>query len=118
MRFDAAFPAASDVQRRQMFGCPCAFVNGNMFAGMPEGRLIVRVPEEAASHPCILKGRTMKQYAMFDDVVNLAPKAMAHWLARCYAFARALPPKVTAPRPANAKRAPGSLVSRPRTGRR
>lgn len=47
-RFDAALPAAADVQRRQMFGCPCAFVNGNMFAGLHENRLLVRAPEEAA----------------------------------------------------------------------
>jgi TfoX/Sxy family transcriptional regulator of competence genes len=76
-----------------MFGCPCAFVNGQMFAGMPEDRLIVRVPEEAPMHPGALKGRTMKEYAMIADAVGLRPEAMARWVARGYAFALTLPPK-------------------------
>ena len=41
-RFEAALPEAEGVERRQMFGCPCAFVNGNMFAGLHEDRLILR----------------------------------------------------------------------------
>ena len=96
-RFAAALPAAADVEQRKMFGCPCAFVNGNMFAGMAEERLIVRVPEAAAAHPCVLKGRTMKEYAAFTDATNLAPAAMARWIARGYDFARALPPKAIKP---------------------
>jgi len=34
--FDAALPPAVDVERRKMFGCPTAFVNGNLFAGLHE----------------------------------------------------------------------------------
>ena len=92
-RFDAALPAAADVQRRQMFGCPCAFVNGNMFAGLHEDRLSVRVPDEAAKRPCVIMGRTMKEYALIPDALALAPEAMARWIERGYTFARALPPK-------------------------
>ncbi len=105
-RFDAALPAAPDVQRREMFGCPCAFVNGQMFAGMPEDRLIVRVPEEASKHPCVLKGRTMKEYAMIADADGLAPDAMVRWLARGYAFALTLPPKPAKATAGKANRAP------------
>ena len=46
-RFDAALPVVADVQRRKMFGCPAAFVNGNLFAGLHENRLMVRLPAMA-----------------------------------------------------------------------
>jgi hypothetical protein len=32
--FGAALPDHPAVQRRKMFGYPCAFVNGNMFTGV------------------------------------------------------------------------------------
>ncbi len=95
-RFDAALPAADDVVRKQMFGCPAAFVNGNMFAGLQEDRLIVRIPDEAEKRPCVILGRRMKQYAMFSDALGLAPKIMARWLERGYACTRELPAKPVA----------------------
>lgn len=104
-RFDAALPGASDVLRRQVFGCPCAIVNGNMFAGLHQDRLLVRVPDEAAERPCVIMGRTMKQYALIEDALVLAPEAMATWIARGYTYARALPRKAVKPARARAKRA-------------
>jgi TfoX N-terminal domain len=112
-RFDAALPAAADVQRRQMFGCPCAFVNGNMFAGLHEDRLIVRLPDEAATRPCVIMGRTMKQYALFPNAVELAPTQFAQWVARGYAFTRALPPKVAKPAKAARAAAKAAKPTRP-----
>src|SRR5687767_8704266 len=49
--FEAALPGLPGAERRQMFGCPCAFVNGQLFAGVHEDRLLVRVPDAAAEHP-------------------------------------------------------------------
>ncbi len=43
--FGRWLPDDSNVERRKMFGCPCAFVNGNMFAGVHEQNLIVRLSE-------------------------------------------------------------------------
>jgi hypothetical protein len=77
-----------------------------MFAGMHEDRLIARVPEEAAGHPCVIMGRTMKQYALLDDPIDLTPEAMARWIARAYAFALTLPPKEAKPAPSKVKRSP------------
>ena len=96
--FDACLPRAGGVERRQMFGCPCAFVNGNMFAGLHEDRLVVRLPSEAARLPCVIMGRTMKQYALIADAVVLTPKAMKGWIQRGYVFARTLPPKAAKPK--------------------
>ena len=102
--FDSALPQAADVQRRQMFGCPCAFVNGNMFAGLHEDRLMVRVPDAAAAHPAVIMGRTMKEYALLPDAVGLSAKAMSGWIERGYRYTRGLPPK--AAKAARASKAP------------
>ena len=92
-RFDAALPAGSDIERRKMFGCPCAFVAGNMAVGLHEDRLIVRLPDEAARRPCVIMGRTMKQYALIADATDLSPRELRDWIARGIAFTRTLPPK-------------------------
>ncbi len=111
-RFDAALPSGADVQRRQMFGCPCAFVNGNMFAGLHEDRLMVRVPDEAAAHPAVIMGKTMKEYALLPGAVGLSAKAFADWIERGYRYTRGLPPKVA--KAAKATKAPkASKAARP-----
>lgn len=96
--FLAALPDDPRVEPRKMFGCPCAFVNGNMFAGLHEARLIVRIPEEAPQRPCVMMGRTMKEYAAFDKAIDLGAKAMKQWIARGFAHASTLPPKLKATR--------------------
>ncbi len=104
-RFDAALPAADGVERRQMFGCPCAFVNGNMFAGLHEDRLILRIPDEAASRPCVILGRTMKQYAAIDHALKLDARALSQWIERAWLHTRELPPKVKRARKKTSKSA-------------
>ena len=91
--FDAVLPAAPDVERRKMFGCPAAFVNGNLFAGLHEDRLMVRLPSEAAARPCVLMGRTMREYALFADALEMPPREMTAWIRKAYDFARMLPAK-------------------------
>jgi TfoX/Sxy family transcriptional regulator of competence genes len=92
-RFDAALPPAADVERRKMFGCPAAFVDGKLFAGLHEDRLMVRLPSEAPRHPCVLMGRTMKEYALFPGALAMADRELAGWVSQAYAFTRALPAK-------------------------
>jgi TfoX/Sxy family transcriptional regulator of competence genes len=101
-RFDSALPT-SEVERRQMFGCPCAFVNGNMFAGLHEDRLILRLPEEAAARPCVMMGRTMKQYAAIDHALKLDEAGLRQWIDRAWTYTRELPPKLKPPRKQKSK---------------
>lgn len=108
-KFLAALPDDQRVERRQMFGYPCAFVGGNMFTGLHEDRLIVRLPSEAAKRPCVIMGRTMKQYAAFDNASALGKAAMARWIARALDYAATLPPKPTKP-PKKAKKAKSIIV--------
>ena len=103
-RFDTVLPAVADVERRQMFGCPAAFVNGNLFAGLHEDRLMVRLPAMAGKHPCVMMGRTMREYALFPDALEMADRDLAGWVAQAYAFTRALPAKV--PKAAKPRKSP------------
>ncbi len=91
--FDAALPRSPLVERRQMFGCPCAFVNGQMFAGLHQERLLVRLPDEAPKRPCLMMGRTMKEYAAFDGALDLDGDEFKAWVARGFAYTQTLPPK-------------------------
>ena len=92
-RFERCLPGSPSVERRRMFGCPCAFVNGNMFAGVHETRLIVRVPEEAATHPFVVRGRAMREYAAIDDALERSPAELKKWTERAFEYASALPAK-------------------------
>ena len=115
--FDAALPAAVDVERRKMFGCPAALVNGNFFAGLHEDRLMIRLPPEAAARPCVLMGRTMREYALFADAQNMPPQAMRGWIRQACDFTRALPAKpakAPAAKKAAVRKTPGARRSGPR----
>jgi TfoX/Sxy family transcriptional regulator of competence genes len=100
-RFDACVPKAAGVDRRQMFGCPCAFVNGNLFTGLHEQRLIVRLPEAQraallrtnGAQPFAVMGRTMREYVAIDNPLARAPRQIGAWMKKALAYAQALPPK-------------------------
>lgn len=93
-RFDACLPKKPGVERRQMFGYANAFVNGNMFAGLFEDSLVVRVPEEAPMRPFKVMGKTMREYAAIDKALELPPAVFCKWMLRGYAYAARLPAKV------------------------
>ena len=92
-RFIASLPLTQGVERRQMFGYPCAFINGNMFAGLHEQRLIVRVPQEASTRPFEVMGKVMKEYAAIEDALDCNPAQFRDWIARALAYASSSPPK-------------------------
>ena len=105
--FDAALPPDPAIERRQMFGFPCAFVNGNMFVGLHEDNLILRLSEADRSdmietHGTRLfepfPGRPMREYAVVPPGVRADAAALNGWIERSLAYALALPPKVKKPR--------------------
>ncbi|MFN0184575.1 MAG: TfoX/Sxy family protein [Aquabacterium sp.] len=110
--FDAALAHQPHAERRQMFGYPCAFVNGNMAIGLHEDRVIARVPGECDSRPCIMLGRRMKDYAAVDYDTVMADGAMAQWVARAVVHTGSLPPKA-AKAPKAAKKAGAPVKRKP-----
>ena len=75
--FDELLPADPRVERRKMFGYPCAFINKNMFCGTFAKSIIARLPEEKRAQ--LIKkgwkqfepmpGRAMKEYLVIPDEV-------------------------------------------------
>ncbi|MBI3784315.1 MAG: TfoX/Sxy family protein [Deltaproteobacteria bacterium] len=112
--FDAALPNDPSVARRKMFGYPCAFVGGNMFCGLHQDNLIVRL--DAAGRAKLLKekgaalfepmpGRVMREYVVVPPAIKTDAKRLASWLANGFAYAASLPPKQKVKGPAKPKAA-------------
>lgn len=86
--YDAAVPEDPRARKGQMFGHPCAFVNGNMFFGTFHQSVVARVgPEKAAAlakgklrlfEP--MPGRVWKEYVQVD--AGALPKAKLAALAQ------------------------------------
>ena len=99
--FERIVPAERRIERRQMFGYPAAFVNGNMFAGLHEERLVLRLDDDGAAEvkkrgatdfeP--MPGRAMKgwvavpQRLLTDDAVGRG------WVTRAFRHVATMPAK-------------------------
>jgi TfoX/Sxy family transcriptional regulator of competence genes len=116
--FDAALPNDARVERRKMFGYPCAFTGGNMFAGLYQEDVILRLAEEgrrqiareggAPFEP--MPGRAMREYVVVPRSMQRDAKALATWLREAFAYGASLPPKVRKARkekPAGSRRGRG-----------
>jgi TfoX/Sxy family transcriptional regulator of competence genes len=108
--FDEVAPRAAPAERRTMFGYPAVFVNGNMFAGLHEDRLVLRLPDDARAEFLALPGavpfepmpgRPMKEYVVAPAGLLGDPDGLRGWLDRSLRYAISLPPKT-----AKAKKGP------------
>jgi TfoX/Sxy family transcriptional regulator of competence genes len=93
---------------RTMFGCPCGFLGGNLFMGLFEDKLFVRLAEadrarllaeEGAEQFDPMGGRPMREYVVVpaawlegDD-----DRRLADWVAKAARYGRSLPPKARKP---------------------
>jgi hypothetical protein len=100
--FQRLVPDAPNVQRKQMFGYPCAFVNGNLFTGLfkqgmlfrldtPDQRAFLDLQDTAYFEP--MPGRKMTGYVICDDPFCAGEEVMGNWMKCALAFASKLPPK-------------------------
>jgi TfoX/Sxy family transcriptional regulator of competence genes len=103
--FDRVVPKAEDVDRRSMFGYPCAFNRGNMFSGLFADSLFVRLPgpertkmiEEDGGGPLApMPGRIMKDYTVVPAALLGDEKALGKTIRRSLDFTRTLPAKSAA----------------------
>lgn len=104
------------VERRKMFGYPCAFANDNMFIGLHEDRLVLRLPEEDRERfletydseifqP--FPGRLMREYVIVPHDLIQRREELAPWIERSMLYAASLPPKKKKKRTKKAKRPAG-----------
>jgi TfoX/Sxy family transcriptional regulator of competence genes len=99
--FGSAVPEVPSVERRTMFGYPCAFVGGNMFCGVYEDRIVVRVSDarreaamRAGARPFEpMPGRPMRNYLEVPPAVVSELSALREWLSDALAYTATLPRK-------------------------
>ena len=102
--FEAAMPAAPAV-KRQMFGYPCGFVNGNMFMGLFADAMFVRLPEESRDELMGLGGKTfepmpgrpMRDYVVIPDTILAKPAELKAWAGKALSYGLSIPPKKKKP---------------------
>ncbi|NCG22172.1 MAG: hypothetical protein GWP91_24415 [Rhodobacterales bacterium] len=102
--YEAAIPDDPRVQRKRMFGTPCAFVNRQMFFGTFENTIVARVgperAEELAEQASMQvftpqEGRVWADYVQLDMPVDEA--VLAVLAVEALAWAAALPKKAKRP---------------------
>jgi TfoX/Sxy family transcriptional regulator of competence genes len=109
--FDHCLPIVAGVQRKAMFGYPCAFVNGHLFCGLHQDSIIVRLPEarrdalvaQGASVFEPMPGHAMKEYVVAPLELVADRERLRALLGEALAHASSLAPKPQKPSPAKTK---------------
>lgn len=87
---------------KKMFGCPCSFINGNMFAGVVEDYIFLRTgqrmrDEILGKYPGSTfapRGRIMKEYITIPAAILGDRPTLLELINRAYLETSALPPKI------------------------
>jgi TfoX/Sxy family transcriptional regulator of competence genes len=105
--FECVTPGPPAVQRK-MFGYPAVFVNGNMFMGLFQESMILRLPtgprEEILNiHNAKIfepmAGRPMREYAGVPQPVLSDKKELTAWVAKAFEYGGSLKPKSPTAKP-------------------
>jgi TfoX/Sxy family transcriptional regulator of competence genes len=115
-KFDRAAPKDPKVVRKPMFGYPALFLNGNMFAGTFQDKIVARLSIEAreralsagAKQFSPMPGRPMKEYVVVPAADLAKPAALARWVAQAHTYAKTLPAKEKKPAKKASARKPSS----------
>jgi len=91
-------------EKRMMFGFPAYFINTNMFIGLFEDKLFIRLPDQlreaterrtgALKHLEPMPGRPMREYFVLPQSFYSTEKDFRALIAAAAAHARSLPAKV------------------------
>jgi TfoX/Sxy family transcriptional regulator of competence genes len=99
--FGSLMPGAPAVQRK-MFGYPAGFINGNMFMGLFQDSMILRLPENFREEFMSaygaklfepMPGRPMREYVAVPSSVMANKKELASWISRAFDYGGSLKPK-------------------------
>jgi hypothetical protein len=100
-RFDQIATQVPGATRKQMFGYPVCVVSGNMFMGLHDDYLFLRLaaPDRAilldqpgARLFAPMPGRPMAEYVVVPAEIIDGP-TIDEWVQRSFAYAQDLPPK-------------------------
>jgi len=99
--FEAVTPGPP-AEKRKMFGFPAAFVNGNLFMGLHQENMLLRLPEDSRTklletagarifEP--MPGRPMREYVVVPPSMLNDRKKLEPWVAKALEYAVTLKPK-------------------------
>jgi TfoX/Sxy family transcriptional regulator of competence genes len=99
------------LSERKMFGGLCLMLHGNMFAGVINDELMLRVGAETfedllarpGARPMDFTGRPMKGYLYIEASGFKSDNGLSDWLNHALAYVETLPPKGAA-KPMKSKR--------------
>ena len=103
--FESIAPTEPNVTRLKMFGNPCCFVNGNMFMGIHNNRMILRLSESDRTKFLDIGGKIfepmpdhfMKEYVLVPrNLVTV--KEISQWVHSSFSYASKLSAKSNAKR--------------------
>src|SRR5512136_3342590 len=93
--FEMATPGLAGAEPRKMFGYSCVFAKGNMFAGLHEAGMVLRLPDEHRTEFLRLKGaeqfepmpgRVMREYVVVPKVLLNSPERLRTWIEKSLAY--------------------------------
>ena len=99
--FASVMPGPPATQRK-VFGYPAGFVNGNMFVGLFEDEMILRLPEDLRQKMVSahggkifepMPGRPMKEYVALPGSIRSDRKELAAWVSKALEYSESLKPK-------------------------
>jgi hypothetical protein len=106
-RFRQAMASYPEAQVRVVFGCPCAFIRGNMVTGLFGDEWFVRLsPEQRpgllrlkGAHPFEpMPGRPLREQVVMPASVVGSPAKLQGYIEKAVVHGRSLPPKAPKPR--------------------
>jgi TfoX/Sxy family transcriptional regulator of competence genes len=105
MEYQASIMGSFTVEKKKMFGSTVYFSNGNMFTGVHEDNIFLRLSEKDRSELMAkygeavqfepLKGRPMKEYMNLPPRLYRDANIFKQWLGRSLEYTKSLPLKAT-----------------------
>jgi TfoX/Sxy family transcriptional regulator of competence genes len=98
--FEKAKPLDPSVTSRPMFGYPALFLNGKMFAGTFQDKIVVKFGDDRSIPGAKtakgfepMPGRPMTGFFVVPDSVVKSPAKLRAWIDHAHAYAKTLPAK-------------------------
>jgi TfoX/Sxy family transcriptional regulator of competence genes len=98
--FEKAKPADPSVTSRPMFGYPALFLNGKMFAGTFQDKIVVKFGDDRSLPGAKtakgfepMPGRPMTGFFVVPDAVVKSPAKLRAWIDHAHGYAKTLPAK-------------------------
>lgn len=110
-KFDDVMPGPP-ATKRKMFGFPAGFVNGNMFMGLFEDNMILRLPPELRDELiqrhggkafAPMAGRVSKEYVVLPEAIIRDRAQLCSWVGKALAYGESLEPKKAKTKSAKSK---------------